>query len=308
MGTTSRDLLDFERYFQPIQERFLQEAKPNEPVLVVAKHYDFKGCTGFGYEPKPRDYTLDTDFYFGVLPAEEPLSTVDGQQFTILVPRHVRWWGYDYHVEDKPIAIGPFATMMANLAEPIYSRDYSWAQLQKEQEQVSHKKPDYPLEVIVGSEAIQRYCAERGPTYTEFYLKAASLLGVLPPGLAPAIAERYSEKRESILKQLETLGEQERREQQEIDRIFGSVKEGVYYTGRGITVCETEDDARVISIGPRRRRDEARAGMRHTLKEALSLGLHTTPWVKTYPDKPGTSLDVPRYIRGLCKRLKVPLT
>ncbi len=306
MDTARRDLLDFEGYFKPAQERFLQDAKPDEPVLVVAKHYDFKGCTGFGYEPKPRDYTLDTNFWFGVLPAEEPLYIVDSKQFTIRVPRHVCWWGYDYHVKDKPIAIGPFNTMMANLTEPIYSHDHSWAHLQKEQEQVGLKKPDYPLEVIVGSETIQRYCAERG--YTDFYLKAASLLGVTAQGMLPEVAERHSEMRENILRHLEALSELEHRQKTEIEHIFGAVKQGTYHTGSGITVCETEDDARVISIGPRQRLKEAQDGMRRTLKEALSLGLHTTPWVKTYPDKPDATLDVPQYIHGLCERLQVPLS
>lgn len=308
MSEQVRAMMDFQSYFQPAQERFLQDAKPNESVLVVTKHYDFKGCTGFGYEPKPRDYTLDTHFHFGVLPVKGPFSDIDDQQFVIRVPRHVAWWGYDFHVEDKPISIGPFATMMENLTEPIYSPDHSWAHFQKEQEQHGLKKPDYPLEVVVGSEAIQRYCTERGPSYIEFYIKASPLLSITGQGLLPQVAERQLEMREGILKRLETLSQQEGQLRLEIERIFGAVKQGVYYTGGGITVCETEDDARGISTGPRMRLQEAQNGMRHALREALSLCLHTTPWVKTFPDKPGTMLDVPAYIRGLCERLKVPLT
>lgn len=301
-------LLDFRGYFQPVQERFLRDAKPNALVLVVTKCYEFKGCTGFGYEPKPRDYTLGVKFHLGVLPAEEPFSTIVGQQFVIRVPRHVAWWGYDFHVEDKPIAVGPFATMMENLAEPIYSPDHSLASLQKYEEQHGRRKPDYPLEAVSGSEAVQRYCTERGPDYTEFYIKATSLLGVVAEGLSVEIASRQSEMREDVLKRLEMLSQQEGQLRRQIERIFGAVKQGVYHTGGGITVCETEDDARAISIGPRMRLKETQEEMRRVLKEALSLGLHTTPWVKTFPNKPGITLDVPAYIRGLCERLQMSLT
>ncbi|MBI4225276.1 MAG: hypothetical protein HY617_03010 [Candidatus Sungbacteria bacterium] len=286
-----------ERY----QEIFLHYARPNEPVLLVTKRYEFLGCGGMGYRPQPRDYTLQTQIRFGVLVAQEPLSIIDNGNLSVLVQFRVERERSQWVKMEGPIRIGGWDTFGRDPDVPLYSRDEHDAYLQKENEKHGLRKTDFPLEVVVGSAAIQQYCLER--YHISDCLAAFHLLG-LSEGLTSEFRTRDLEIRTKILEELESLLARETKIMLEIERIFASTRRGVYRTLSGVTVCESEDDARIISAGSRDLLKRIQGEMRNLLRRALELGMDQMPWVRTFQDRPGLSLDVPQYIQALYERLE----
>ena len=54
-----------------------------------------------------------------------------------------------------------------------------------------------------------------------------------------------------------------------INKIYRSIDTGIHCNGEGITVCESEDDANVISLGLKIELKEARSQVRMLLKKAV---------------------------------------
>ena len=54
-----------------------------------------------------------------------------------------------------------------------------------------------------------------------------------------------------------------------INVIYGSIDNGIYSSGEGITVCENGDDADVISLGPKMELKDVRENIGRLLKKAV---------------------------------------
>lgn len=260
----------FKNYFSDFYKNFLMKAGPAEPVLVITKRYSFHGCTGFGYEPRPRDYTLDTTIWFGVLPEAEPFAEIanNGQTLKILTEQSVCWSGNQERpkLQTQPIVIGLLQTLGKDLNQSLHSPDQELKYLQTDEEKNGRKKTDLPLEIIVGHEKIQKFLFGLIKYWTEdmywieFYLKSIRMSGLTNVKLDPKIQKYEERKKEEIVKKLMRLVE--------------------------------SNDLKTV---------------KKLVQEAIELGMHETPWIKTLPERPGISINVPEFIKGFAETLQIPL-
>lgn len=258
-----------EDYFSDFYKNFLMEARSGEPVIVITKRYSFHGCTGFGYEPKPSDYELDTTIWFGVLPESEPfIETLNnGQTLKILTIKRIWWNKYKgLELEIKPITVDLLHTLGKNLSQPLYSPDPRLKQKQMFAEKHEKRKPDLPLEIIVGHEKIQKFLLGLVKYWTEdmywidFYLKSIRMANLRDFQLDHKIREYRDRKREIIISQL-------------------------------VRLSETNDLKKIKDL----------------VKEAIDLDMHTIPWTKTLYERPGLYVYVPEFIKGLAKDVMIVL-
>ena len=78
----------------------------------------------------------------------------------------------------------------------------------------------------------------------------------------------------SLLFELADLAEKEKELAEKINKIYSSVNKGIYSDGKGITLCEDEDDANVISLGSRLELKDVRYEIAGLLKKAVNdLGM-----------------------------------
>ena len=82
-----------------------------------------------------------------------------------------------------------------------------------------------------------------------------------------------SAEQKDLLFKLSETAEEENKHAKEVNRISKSMSSGVYSDGFAVTLCEDEDDARVISAGPRQELRRAREKMKQYLKKAVELGM-----------------------------------
>ncbi len=54
-----------EKIYRDIEEKISEHA--GEFILLISRNYEFHGCAGFGREPRPRDYILETRICLGIL-------------------------------------------------------------------------------------------------------------------------------------------------------------------------------------------------------------------------------------------------
>ena len=302
--------LEVPDYFGKINEKFQAETSPNEAVLVVVKSYREEGCTLHRVRLLPQ-LAPKVHLYFGVLRDREPFSVVDRKNIfggiTIFVAQCVDWWGYDFRLrKGKPISLSLLNLDGNNPNKPIYSSDNDWAHWQVKKEKAGTKKPDFPLEIIVGHEKIQAYCAQSKVLGAiDFYLKVLCLLRITHVKLPPAIEEYVQNEKEGILAGLLKLVSEEEKLVREIKGIYDSKKSGQHYEGGGKEVVEDDDDAFVFSLGQRADLGEIRDGIRRLLKKALEFEMDKLSWVKSFDEKPGFLINVPDFIRGLCSRVKI---
>ncbi len=81
------------------------------------------------------------------------------------------------------------------------------------------------------------------------------------------------EQKELLFKLSETV-EQEQKYAEEVNRIYGSMRSGIYsLDGISVTLCEDEDDARVISFKPRQELQRVREQMKDYMKKAVELNM-----------------------------------
>ena len=89
-----------------------------------------------------------------------------------------------------------------------------------------------------------------------------------------------NEQRELLFSLVETA-EKEQKIVDKINRIYGSIKNGVYSpNGIGITVCADEDDARVLSMKPMQELRVVKGQMKTYLKKAVELEMETLEIIK----------------------------
>jgi len=83
-----------------------------------------------------------------------------------------------------------------------------------------------------------------------------------------------TEEQKNLLFSLAETAEEEKKYVNEVNRIYKSMKSGVHSSdGISVTPCETEDDAMIISIGPRQELKRVREQMKKYLEEAVGLGM-----------------------------------
>ncbi len=81
----------------------------------------------------------------------------------------------------------------------------------------------------------------------------------------PEQAETIKKLNEAATKELELSGK--------IRNIYNSIRFGYYSNGTSKTVCETPEDAIMLSFGPKRELEKVRKDIREYLEETVSLGL-----------------------------------
>lgn len=238
-----------------------------EFILMIAKEENFHGCTGFGYEPKDRDYVLDEHLYLGVLKDGSLVLNPADDKCELLTGNHVRCW--DVWRENVELVEGNLASHWRydfglNLNKQLKCRN-PMARFQKE--------VDLELEVKIGDVEVKAWFEKQRGHHLVVFQKASRLLGRQTEE-SPRLAVELQRRREDVAKQLTGLVEKRDQLKLEIAHIFEAVNDGVYSSdGVGITVCETEDDACVISMGPRQRLKEVESEIKRQLKVALELGM-----------------------------------
>ncbi len=103
-----------------------------------------------------------------------------------------------------------------------------------------------------------------------------------------------TDEQKDLLSKLSETAKQEKKYADEIDRISSSIKSGTYSPdGFSVTLCEDEDDAIVISMGPRYKLKRVREQMKIYMKEAVELGMsHLGIIQKNYENYVGESLPI----------------
>lgn len=199
-----------------LEGRISAKLGPEVWVLVIKKRYVESDPISYGHHDIPgrryivapvRDHfrwSLNTRIYLGILPQNGPFSQRDDKFLNILVPKHAL--SRDHHdpvLREGPIAI-EWLEVPANPDIPIYSPDELWRHAQEFAEKHENQKPDYPLDIIVGYEKVQEYCAERG--LESFFLRAAKLLGLAQDYLVlfTPMKAWFKKTREEIVEKLLT--------------------------------------------------------------------------------------------------------
>jgi len=288
--------------FAKINEKFIAEARPNEPILVVVRSYSPPRHNELSFG----GYRFEKHFWLGILPDIAPFSTIQDLTLMILTLKHATWWGDDIHLKNDPIVINIFQTLGANLEEPIYPPTPGYRRNYEIQERYDVRKPDYPLEIIIGHEAIQKYCMESTIFGAkDFYLKATRLLGLDGTQLLTPEMEKFrQDQKNRILNGLIGLVEQEIKLIDKINRIHGIAEPRTVISIEGaIAPLESKDDAIVFSWGSVGELEEVENKMRRLLKEATQYEMDVLPWIVELRIK-GFFVDVPKFIQALSSRLK----
>jgi hypothetical protein len=84
-----------------------------------------------------------------------------------------------------------------------------------------------------------------------------------------------TKEQKDLLIKIGEAAEQEKKSSDEVNRIHNSIKTGIYSSdgGLSVTVCEDEDDAMVISAGPRQKVGDAKKHLKEYMVEAVKLGM-----------------------------------
>ncbi len=256
---------EIEAVYRDLEARVGQHV--GEFVLMIAKEENFHGCAGLGYRPKDEDYVLDEHFYLGILKDGALVLNLADDKCELPTGNHVRCW--DSWRENVKLAEGNLNSgwphdFGLNLNKQLKRRN-PMACFQKE--------PDLVLEMKIGDAEVKEWFEKRPGHHLVVLQKASRLLGRATEE-SPQLAEELQRRRDTVAKRLTELVKERDQLKQKIARIFGAVKRGVYSSdGVGVTVCETEDDARVISMGPRQKLREVESEIKRQLKVALELGM-----------------------------------
>lgn len=238
-----------------------------EFVLMIAKNENFQGCTGFGYEPKNRDYILDEHLYLGVLKNGTLVLNPADEKCELPTVNYVRYW--DAWRENVELVEG-------NLTSH-WRHDFG-LELNK---QLKRRNPmarfqegtDLKLELKIGDDEVKAWFEKRRGHHLVVFQKASRLLGRQTEE-SPQLATELQRRLETVAKRLIELVRERDQLKQKIARIFGAVKSGVYSSdGVSVTICATKDDARIISIRPRKKLKEVESEIKGQLKVALELGM-----------------------------------
>ncbi|GEM_PF-2866676 len=260
---------EIEAIYRDLETRVQQHV--GEFVLMIVKRESFHGCSGLGYEPKPEDYELDEHIYLGVLKHGSLVLNPADNKCEFLTSNYARCW--DPWRENTELVDGNLASHWSNdfgfnLNKPLNRRN-PIARFR-----MRGDDPDLELEVKIGDSEVKAWFEkQRGKYYLMIFQKMAQLLG-RPIAEPPELLAELQRRREVVAKQLTEIVKKRDQLKRRIASIFESIRHGVYSPdGIGITPCETEDDARVISMGPRQKLKKVEDEIKRELKIALELGM-----------------------------------
>lgn len=93
-----------------------------------------------------------------------------------------------------------------------------------------------------------------------------------PVPISEELLKSLTKEQREVLYNLKVLAEEEKRLCDEINA-RRPTESGILMEGGAITVCEDEDDWKVITLGSRMKLEEVRNKIKQTLNEALDSGL-----------------------------------
>lgn len=247
------------------------ERHTGEFVLMVVKRESFHGCGGMGYSPTPEDYTLDEHIYLGVLKHGSLVLNPSDNKCEFQTGNYARC--RDPWQENTDLVDGNIA--------PYWLPDFGY-KLNKPLQRINPiarfrmrgDDPDLELEVKIGDPEVKAWFEKkRAKYYLMIFQKMAQLLG-RPIAEPPELLAELQRRREVVTKQLTETIQKRDQLKRRIASIFEAIRHGVYSSdGISITACETEDDARVISMGPRQQLKKVEDKIKYQLKIALELGM-----------------------------------
>jgi hypothetical protein len=213
-----------------------------EFVLLISTEEEFFGCTGFGYKPRNEDYRIKETIFIGVITGRKLVKV--GKSWAIPTERYVEWdtLGTNLEISETNLQ-APFPYELCwDLNRPLKLRNHLFGQR-------------VALELRIGDQEVTNWFIERGrkqDTYLMVFRKAMKILGRNIQ--SQKFDFLFEEFRKKLIKRLNELRQEKERAKEEIERIFQSMQKGIYRSEEGnITLCETEDDAEIVSFPLRER-------------------------------------------------------
>jgi hypothetical protein len=309
LGTLSPDN---EKPYRETEAR-LKDGIGNQ-ILVVEQKESTHGCRGF-FPPRsidPMFIGIDTELRLGVLTSGLELDIGEGK---IILPteRHARKYGLEYSInkwelKEGPISLGPWVFM--NLGKEVQKRMTPMPN--------DLSTPfEHGLMLHLGEEVEQYFSRNRSLLDNKCildtsYVDALNLLGLeIPERFKKKYDENVYQERVGIINKLEELTGRESKLNAEIKSIHGRIDKRpslggrvLYSTGPDLPGL-SEDDARVVSTGPRMKLKETKEEIQGYLGEAIELGMHKGDL--RIKQKPGMEINVSDYICGMCEKYQIEL-
>jgi len=306
LGTLSPD---YEKPYRETEAR-LKDGVSNQ-ILVVEQKESTHGCRGF-FPPRYIDPIIDTELRLGVLTSGLELDIGEGK---IILPteRHTRKYGLEYSInkwelKEGPISLGPWAFM--NLGKEVQRRMTPMPN--------DLSTPfEHGLMLHLGEEVEQYFSRNKSLLDDKCildtsYVDALNLLGLeIPERFKKKYDENVYQERVGIINKLEELAGRESKLNAEIESIYGGIDKRpslggrvLYSTGPDLLGL-SEDDARVVSTGPRRKLKETKEEIQRYLGQAIELVMHKG--IQAIKQKPGIEINISDYIRGMCKKYQIEL-
>jgi len=311
LGTISPDN---EKPYRETEAR-LKDGIGNQ-ILVVEQKESTHGCPGI-LSPRsidPMFIGIDTELRLGVLTSGLELDIGEGK---IILPteRHARKYGLEYsgdkwELKEGPISLGGGYRFMMNLGKEVQRRmtpmpnDFS-------------TPFEYGLMLHLGEEVEQYFSRNRSLLDNKCildtsYVDALNLLGLeIPERFKKKYDENVYQERVGIINKLEELVGRESKLNAEIKSIHGRIDKRpslggrvLYSTGPDLLGL-SEDDARIVSTGPRMKLKETKEEIQRYLGQAIELVMHKGDL--RIKQKPGMEINVSDYIRGMCKKYQIEL-
>ncbi len=275
-------------------------------ILVVKQKESTHGCPGI-IPPQyinPMFIGIDTELRLGVLTSGLKLD-IEGGEIIFPTERHARKYDRSlrskWELKEGPISLGLYEFM--NLGKEVKRRrtpmlnDFS-------------SFFEHGLMLHLGEE-VEQYFSRKSPLDDKCildtsYVDALNLLNLeIPERFKKKYDENVHQKRVGIINKLEELADKESRLNTEIESIYGSIKHGGFMSEGAISMVEDEDDAKIVSIGPRMKLKETREEIQRYLKQAIELVMHKGDL--KLKQKPGMEINVSDYIYGMCEKYQIEL-
>ncbi|HXK36152.1 MAG TPA: hypothetical protein VJ553_01045 [Candidatus Paceibacterota bacterium] len=237
-------------------------------AIMIKRDERFYGCTGFGYEPRDEDYSLDTHLKMCVLrePGLVLEETESGPLISLAAAQHVSaWYGLgDWRTELRlgPIREDPIWTFWRGLDVPMKLRN-----------SLNQLGNPVHIEVLAGDQNVIAW-ASRGGSRAKLVHRMARMLG---RDLSfPALTEELTYERGARIRAIDALWLERATLKRRIDAIMDAGRRGVgavSLDGVSVTLCEDDDDARIITIADRERLRIVEANLREHLGSLRELGV-----------------------------------
>jgi hypothetical protein len=269
-------------------------------ILVVNQSESIHGCPGIVAPAyiNPMFIGIDTELKLGVLTSGLELDVKEGN---IILPTDKHAIKYDrysrskWKLEEGPISFSWYE--FANLGKEVQRR-----MTPMPNDLSAHFEHGLTLHL---REEVEQYFGVNRHLDTS-YVEALNLLGhEAPERFRKKYDEEVYQTRVGVINKLEELTGREAKLNSEIESIYGSMKHGGFMRGGALTMVEDEDDARVVSMGPRMKLKETREEIQRYLKQGIELCMHTGNL--KIEQKPGMEINVPAYISGMCEKYQVEI-